>query len=75
MTHQLKNILTPGDVYLGDNGEAVCRECAGVTAQCTGRDLSGQPMLSLASVPAAELQAYRDACGGVISCERGCTTL
>ena len=36
--------LDPDAIYLGDNGRAFCGapRCAGMTAQATGRDLSGQ---------------------------------
>lgn len=34
-------------IYLGDNGRAYCGEHLGMTAQTTGRDLSGQPIYEI----------------------------
>lgn len=37
--------LTSGAVYFGDNGRAMCADCAGHTARHTGHDLSGQRLI------------------------------
>lgn len=66
-----KSVLAAGAVYAGDNGQLICRDCAGSTARYTGHDLSGQPLwrISLKDVRAwpADLPP--------LGCEGGCITL
>lgn len=38
----LKPVLNPDYLYLGDNGECFCGKHAGQSAKYTGRDTSGQ---------------------------------
>jgi len=44
---ELKPILDPHQLYLGDNGACFCGGCAGASAKYTGRDISGQRVYAL----------------------------
>lgn len=58
--------LDPTRLYLGDNGRALCGsiECAGATAFYSGRDLSGQKVMSVSPALARELGGLRcEGCG------------
>lgn len=59
--------LAPGMIYFGDNGRAMCIDCAGYTAKATGRDLSGQP---LQVATRADFDAFTEA-GLPFQCECG----
>jgi hypothetical protein len=66
-------LLREGAVYWADNGERICRDCAGMSAKFTGRDISGQ---RVARVNAAEVREWLAAGDlGPMQCERGCTRL
>ena len=41
-------------IYLGDNGSAYCGEHLGYTAKVTGRDLSGQRLMTVTPEMVAE---------------------
>jgi len=62
----IRPVLKPGALYLGDNGRCFCTEHAGMTALYTGRDLSGQ---KVPEVTAAD-HAYAKTEGWAIKCER-----
>lgn len=51
-----RSALQDETIYLGDNGRATCGEHAGMTAQATGRDLSGQKMLPVTPEAARECE-------------------
>lgn len=46
--------LRAGAVYFGDNGRAMCLDCAGGTALYTGHDLSGQRLKRVTALMVAE---------------------
>lgn len=64
-------VLEPGIIYCGDNGRLLCRDCAGMSAKYTGRDLSGHPVTP---VPVSETVAWHAEFGEPMKCEGGCTT-
>jgi hypothetical protein len=66
-----KPVLKDGVIYSGDNGELICRKCAGDSALYTGRDRSG---LKVRVVPRSENEAWREFFGKDMTCERGCTS-
>lgn len=72
MNATMTNVLKPGAVYFADNGELVCRKCAGATALYSGHDLSGQKLLRVDVDTVRYLLATER---GPVSCERGCTIL
>jgi hypothetical protein len=55
--------LAEGVLYLGDNGRCFCGKlrCAGMTAHFSGRDLSGQRVLTLS---AASIKRHGFRCEG-----------
>ena len=65
-TRSPRRVFTPDSdaVYLGDNGMALCGAHLGMTAKCTGRDLSGQKIMRvvLAEVRAAGYADYTPKC-------------
>jgi hypothetical protein len=65
-------VLKPRAVYFGDNGRAICRECAGQSAKYTGRDLSGH-RVERATVD--DCREWEQVVGAPLACEMGCTTL
>ena len=64
------NALDPNVVYFGDNGRAICLDCAGYAARKTGLDLSGQPVQK---ATAADIAAW-PADLGPLTCECGKVT-
>lgn len=71
-------MLKPNAVYFGDNGRAMCADCAGHTAQTTGRDLSGQRLERATARDAQEWPASMAEYGmdpAPLSCECGRVTL
>lgn len=64
-------VLRDGAVYWADNGRRICARCAGASALCTGRDLSGQPV---ERVTIDDVLAWPNDLGS-LACESGCTTL
>lgn len=44
----------PAALYLGDNGICLCGAHLGMTAMCSGRDISGQRLYRLRPIDAAE---------------------
>jgi hypothetical protein len=64
------NRLNGAALYLGDNGRCFCGTHAGVTAQATGRDLSGQRVHKVTEGD----HAYMASIGSCIKCET-CTAL
>ncbi len=58
----------PDAIYLTDNGAAYCGAHLGVTAQRTGRDVSGQRILRLGAEDAAWWQKH-NAAGQLPKCE------
>jgi hypothetical protein len=65
-----KPVLKDGVIYSGDNGERICKKCAGDSALYTGRDRSG---MKVRAVPRSENEAWRAFFGKDMACERGCT--
>lgn len=65
-----KPVLKEGVIYSGDNGERICKKCAGDSALYTGRDRSG---MKVRAVPRSENEAWRAFFGKDMTCERGCT--
>jgi hypothetical protein len=63
-------VLKEGVIYSGDNGERICRKCAGQSALYTGRDRSG---MKVRAIPRSENKAWRAFFGKDMACERGCT--
>lgn len=63
--------LKPGVVYFADNGERICRDCAGQTALYTGRDRSGQRVRAATH---ADMVQWARLFNAVLTCEKGCTT-
>ena len=55
-------------IYLTDNGASRCGSHLGVTAQFSGRDISGQRILRLCATDAAWWQQHNDA-GNLPMCE------
>jgi len=60
-----KPVLSPEAIYLGDNGRCFCGRHAGMTAQYTGRDLSGQPVHRVTVADQAEARRM----GVSLACE------
>jgi hypothetical protein len=67
-----KNILTPGVVYVGDNGALICSLCAGHSARTTGKDISGQRVFALQGEALAETVRCFE--GHPVKCSCGKTT-
>jgi hypothetical protein len=80
VTTRPPGVLAEGALYLGDNGRIMCAatHCAGMTAQASGHDLSGQRVSRVTVDDVAEWATYnlgpmrcmcaespRDSCGGV----------
>ena len=64
-------MLKPSTIYIADNGELICSQCAGHSARTTGRDTSGQRLLAVVGDVA---QAWKDMNqSNTIECEQGCT--
>ena len=66
-----KPVLKDGVIYSGDNGERICKKCAGDSALYTGRDRSGT---KVRAVSRSENEAWRAFFGKDMTCERGCTS-
>lgn len=62
--------LTPGTIYLGDNGRLLCLQCGGASASTTGIDLSGHPVEAMGDADNREWFAQ---IGEPLACEGGCT--
>jgi len=66
-----QSVLEAGVIYAADNGRLICRECAGISASLSGRDISGQ---AVQPVPRAENPAWKAEFGENMACEDGCTS-
>ena len=64
-------VLKEGVIYSGDNGERICKKCAGQSALYTGRDRSGQEVVP---IPRSENSRWRTFFGKDLMCEKGCTS-
>jgi len=58
-------MLKADTLYLGDNGRAFCgsQRCAGMTANYSGRDLSGQTVEALTAQDAIDNGIRCEGCG------------
>jgi len=65
-TKNLKPVLKPGALWIGENGRVFCTEHAGAAALYTGRDLDGQPVEEVTEEVQAE---FRAECGKPAECE------
>ena len=43
----MKSVLKPESLYITDNGACYCGDHCGMTAQATGRDISGQEVMEV----------------------------
>lgn len=57
MSKPRKMVLDADTLYLGDNGRCYCGEHSGMTAQYTGRDISGQRVMAITPDVLAESRA------------------
>jgi hypothetical protein len=64
-------VLNDGVIYSADNGERICKKCAGQSALYTGCDRSG---MKVRAIPRSENKAWRAVFGKDMTCERGCTS-
>ena len=60
-----KKVLRESSLYLGDNGRCLCGKHSGMTAQYTGRDLSGQRVAEVTARDAEEAKMM----GFALRCE------
>jgi hypothetical protein len=59
-------------LYLADNGQIICQQCAGNCARTTGYDLSGEPIIAVdAEVMAEMVELFGEEWEP--ACESGCT--
>lgn len=61
--------MNENTVYFADNGRRICIKCAGYTAQATGHDLSGAPIVAATEHDHTEWSATM---GEPLTCESGC---
>lgn len=66
-----KPVLKDGVIYSADNGELICKKCAGQSALYTGCDRSGQEVVPVLRSENAE---WRKMFGRDLRCESGCTS-
>ncbi len=60
----LRPVLHPDALYFCDNGAVYCGAHCGVTARCSGRDISGQSVEPLSDYRAEDIVAFRcESCG------------
>ena len=55
-----KMVLDPDALYISDNGRILHGRCSGMSAQFTGRDISGQPVMPVTEDMVAEWKATYD---------------
>lgn len=67
----MRPLLREGALYWSDNGRVICAKCAGQSALCTGRDLSGQ---KVERITVEDVRAWPDDLGA-LRCASGCTAL
>jgi hypothetical protein len=58
----MKKVLKPHALYLGDNGRCYCGEHSGTTALYTGRDISGQRVEEVTPAVLREFGDFVPAC-------------
>lgn len=63
--------LKPNTIYAADNGRLICLQCAGNSAKFTGRDISGQKVMT---VPRSENATWKQKFNEDMTCESGCTS-
>ena len=66
-----ESVLKEGVIYSGDNGERICKKCAGQSALYTGCDRSGREVFAMPRSMNAE---WRRLTGRDYTCEAGCTS-
>lgn len=63
--------LRAGLIYIGDNGQRICLECAGASAKFTAHDISGRRVRLFTASDASE---WQEMTGKPLACEAGCTS-